>query len=30
MGARARQVILGNRGATELNFALIEPYISGR
>jgi 3-deoxy-D-manno-octulosonic-acid transferase len=30
MGVRARQVILGNRGATELNFALIEPYISGR
>jgi len=29
MGARARQVILGNRGATDLNFALIEPYISG-
>ncbi len=30
MGARARQVILGNRGATELNFSLIEAYISGR
>jgi 3-deoxy-D-manno-octulosonic-acid transferase len=30
MGARARQVILGNRGATDLNFALIEPYISRR
>jgi 3-deoxy-D-manno-octulosonic-acid transferase len=30
MGARARQVILSNRGATDLNFALIEPYISGR
>ena len=29
-GARARQVILSNRGATDLNFALIEPYISGR
>lgn len=29
MGARARQVILGNRGATDLNFGLIEPYISG-
>jgi 3-deoxy-D-manno-octulosonic-acid transferase len=29
MGVRARQVILGNRGATDLNFALIEPYISG-
>ena len=30
MGARARRVILGNRGATDLNFALIEPYIAGR
>ncbi len=30
MGARARQVILGNRGATDLNFCLLEPYISGR
>lgn len=30
MGDRARGVILGNRGATELNFKLIEPYISGR
>lgn len=30
MGARARQVILGNRGATDLNFGLIEPYISRR
>ena len=30
MGARARQVILGNRGATDLNFALIEACISGR
>lgn len=30
MGAKARQVILGNRGATEQNFKLIEPYISGR
>jgi 3-deoxy-D-manno-octulosonic-acid transferase len=29
MGAKARQVILGNRGATEQNFTLIEPYISG-
>lgn len=29
MGAKARQVILGNRGATEQNFALIERYISG-
>jgi 3-deoxy-D-manno-octulosonic-acid transferase len=29
MGARARQVILSNRGATDLNFGLIEPYISG-
>ncbi len=28
MGARARQVILGNRGATELNFSLLEAYIS--
>ncbi|MDX1403726.1 MAG: glycosyltransferase N-terminal domain-containing protein [Woeseiaceae bacterium] len=28
MGARARQVILDRRGATELNFGLIEPYIS--
>ncbi len=30
MGARARQVILDNRGATDLNFALLEPYISRR
>ena len=30
MGAKARQVILRNRGATEQNFTLIEPYISGR
>ena len=30
MGARARQVILDNRGANDLNFALIEPYISRR
>lgn len=30
MGGRARQVILGNRGATNLNFKLIQPYISGR
>lgn len=30
MGARARQVILDNRGATDLNFALLEPYISSR
>jgi 3-deoxy-D-manno-octulosonic-acid transferase len=30
MGARARQVILDNRGATDLNFGLIEPYLSGR
>lgn len=29
MGDRARQVILGNRGATDLNFKLLEPYISG-
>ena len=28
MGARARQVIIGKRGATGLNFALIQPYIS--
>jgi len=30
MGTKARQVILRNRGATEQNFTLIEPYISGR
>lgn len=30
VGAKARQVILANRGATELNFALLESYISGR
>ena len=30
MGARARQVILNNRGATELNFALIETCIANR
>ena len=29
IGQKARQVILDNRGATEQNFALIEPYISG-
>jgi 3-deoxy-D-manno-octulosonic-acid transferase len=29
MGAKARQVILDNRGATDKNFALLEPYISG-
>ena len=28
MGARARQVILDHRGATDLNFRLIDPYIS--
>lgn len=30
MGAKARQVILDHRGATEQNFALIQRYISGR
>ena len=30
MGGRARQVILDNRGATDLNFTLIEPYLRGR
>jgi len=30
MGAKARQVILDHRGATDLNFTLIEPYIEGR
>ena len=30
IGARARQVILDHRGATEQNFALIERYLSSR
>jgi 3-deoxy-D-manno-octulosonic-acid transferase len=30
MGAKARQVILDHRGATEQNFALIQRHISGR
>jgi len=30
IGAKARQIILDNRGATDLNFTLIEAYISGR
>ena len=30
MGAKARQVILDNRGATDLNFALIEALIDVR
>jgi len=30
IGAKARQIILDNRGATDLNFALIEAAISGR
>lgn len=30
MGARARQVILDHRGATDHNFSLIEPYIKDR
>ena len=30
MGAKARQVILDHRGATDHNFTLIEPYIKGR
>ena len=29
MGAKARQVILDNRGATDLNFKLIEAWIGG-
>ena len=30
MGAKARQVILDHRGAMDLNFTLIDPYIQGR
>ncbi len=30
MGAKARQVILDHRGATDLNFSLIDSYIKGR